>query len=131
MCEQRAMDTGMELREISGVSTRKRLRAATPLQTADPDMATGAAALQVAISEIKQLHEERLRQQADFEAMLRQRDEELQRLRSQLSPFRNRASGDSGARNADARETDARAAIGFKLKPDTFDGTVPLREFFS
>jgi len=29
------------------------------------------------------------------------------------------------------RETPVRAELGYKLKPDTFDGTVSLREYFS
>jgi len=72
---------------------------------------------------------------------LQQRDEELRLLEQriftrerQLSPFNNRASGDSGSRSdniRENRENHVRGDLGFKLKPDTFDGTVSLREYFS
>jgi len=91
----------------------------------------------------------------------RQRDEELQQLRIQLSRSHNisndatvrdidaAASGDAiaTAQNANmiasgsacvvSRGADADASAdvyvesGLKLKPDTYDGTVPLREFFT
>lgn len=35
------------------------------------------------------------------------------------------------ARVADVEECDACAELGYKLKPDSFDGTTPLRKFFS
>lgn len=74
-----------------------------------------------------------------FEAVLQQRDEELQRLEQrisardrQLSPSDNRACGDSGSRYDNyTRENRVRTELGFKLKPDTFDGTVSLREYFA
>jgi len=59
--------------------------------------------------------------------MLRRREEE--HYINQLSPSMNRVSGD--LRVANSGEGSARAALGYKLKPDTFDGSVPLREFFS
>lgn len=59
--------------------------------------------------------------------MLRRRDEEQHS--NQLSPSFNRASGDS--RDANSGEGSARAELGYKLKPDNYDGLVPLRKFFS
>lgn len=94
--------------------------------------------------------------EAEFSALLQQRGEELQCLRnSQLSPSFNVALGDAGPRDvlaavsvvpadtqaelgydalaefAGSRNTRVELVWNYKLKPDTFDGTVPLREFFS
>lgn len=144
--------------------TRSR-RAAAVNETADAD------ALQAALRELREMRDERDQrladQQARFEALLREKDEQLRQLElrisshhtQQLSPSENRASGDtpnnfptrgdfpacatsrsanaSAATNASAEifatETtaDFRAKTGLKLKPDTYDGKVPLREFLS
>lgn len=96
---------------------------------------TEAEVLRTALDEIRQLREERLQQQLHFEAEIQQRDEELRRLQqristreteNQLSLSSARACGDTRS-----RENCVRAELGFKLKPDTFDGTVSLREYFS
>ena len=70
--------------------------------------------------------------------MLRRHDEELQTLRQtrsaiQLSPSNYRANHDLeiGHTGENARNENACSDIGYKLKPDIFDGSVPLREFFS
>ncbi|KAM0730354.1 hypothetical protein ACS0PU_002683 [Formica fusca] len=138
----------------AGVSTRKRSRlTSTAATTSGPSLE--AITLQSAMREIRELREERLQQRADFgtqlrqhdeqravfEAQLRERDEALrgmeQRIRlldnnNQVSRPINRNFLPNIAPNF---ERDARVNIntelGFKLKPDIFDGTVPLREFFS
>lgn len=82
--------------------------------------------------EIRELQEERLQMRAEFEAQLRERDNELRRLEErlqqerhpQLSPPNNRV---SISRN----ESLVRNELGYKLKPDSFDGSVPLREFMT
>lgn len=84
------------------------------------------------------MREEQSRRETEFSSMLRQRDDELHQIKqtlSQLSPSNftglNSASecaavaGESGDGAVCTRAND------LKLKPDTFDGTVPLREFFS
>jgi len=119
-----------ELQDLAaGPSTRKRVRAATPLPAAAPGLTTESATLQAAMRELQQLRGERLHERDEFEARLRQRDEMLrtmeERLRllsnTQLSPPDNRA------RNADSNSPE----LGFKLKPDNYDGGVPLREFLT
>ena len=88
--------------------------------------------LLAAMEEIRQLREERDQQQSRFEKELQQRDEELRRLErrittqglNQLSLSENRETGD-------ASNNDFCVKAGLKLKPDTFDGKVPLREFLS
>mgnify|MGYP002717615413 CR=1 FL=1 len=98
--------------------------------------------LRIATQEIRRLQEERREQQARFEAELLRRDEELRRLeeriasredRSQLSLSDNRACGDLSVNRVPnvVSENDFRSKMGFKLKPDVFDGKVPLREFLS
>lgn len=108
---------------------RKRARSSTPAgESASSEVPH--TALQAAMREIRQLQEERIRQQADFEARLQQRDEVLQELQerlqqNELSQFNNRESAAGINRDSLNRE------LGFELKPDIFDGTVPLREFLS
>lgn len=134
--------------------------------------------LQSVVQEVQKLRDEHARKETDFAAMLRQRDEELQRLREriassglelqqlreriadngrqheqQLSPSDNRTFRNSGenargfadrgfadrvfadrgfAERGFADRGDAlRAELGYKMKPDTYDGGAPLREFFS
>jgi len=92
------------------------------------------ALLRSAMEELRQMREEREQQQQQreqLETALRLRDEELQRLQeqSQLSPTNNGNSvrSDTGNSNENAVTNE----LGYKLKPHNFDGTVPLREFFS
>jgi len=80
---------------------------------------------------------ERQQERESFEMRLRQREEELcrleagglQRISQQLSLTNNENNvrSDSGNSNENAVTNE----LGYKLKPDNFDGTVPLREFFS
>lgn len=100
--------------------TRKRARTTTPEPT-DMDLRT-------IVDEIRQLKDDQIQRERDFTEMLRLRDEEIQRLKEQISPSNNNrilvetASG-SNIVNGNV--------LGFKLKPDTYDGTVPLREFLA
>jgi len=138
----------------SAPTTRKRLRPETTEFTPE------STALQSVMREIRQLREEQARREAEMAARERQRDEELQQLRIQLSRSYNipndavrgidaAASGDAiaiaqsvntiasggacvASRSADAdASADIQVEFGLKLKPDTYDGTVPLREFFA
>lgn len=89
-----------------------------------------------AMDEIRQLREERVLQQQRFEAVLQQRDEELRRLEQRITSREDAQLSLSENRTPDTRacgdlNNDFRARTGFKLKPDTFDGKVPLREFLS
>lgn len=121
---------------------------------------TETDALQAALRELREMRAEREREQARFETLLREKDDQLRQLElrissqrnDQLSPSNNRASGDtrinyracastasaaitasaaSAAINASEATGDFHAKTGFKLKPDTYDGKVPLREFLS
>ncbi|XP_036148536.1 uncharacterized protein LOC118647560 [Monomorium pharaonis] len=109
-------------------TTRKRARE----QTSESTMSE-TAVLQAVLQEMRTMREEQARRESEFVVLLRQRKEELSRLRNfQLSPSINRASGDNVLGTAgDTCGNRARTKLGFKLKPDTFDGTVPLREFLS
>ena len=119
----------------SGVSTRKRMRAATPLHTATSEVTTVAMALEAAIQEIRLIREEQQQQRAAFDVLLRQRDEEIRRMErnpqphNQLSPSINRSLENVISNNEG--ENIVHSRLGFKLKADTFDGTAPLREFLS
>lgn len=76
--------------------------------------------------------EERLRQQAQFEVELHRREEELRRLEERMRLRENQLSP-SNNRNIEnrLRENFAGNELGYKLKPDNFDGGVPLREFLT
>lgn len=138
------MSTRSEQEAGAGVATRKRLRQrdATPLDMTEASTSSESSALQVALREIQQLHAERVRQQEEFQAQLRRRDEMLrgmeERLRRmdeiQLSRNNLRENERVPIRIASADDLDTRESIskelGFKLKPDTFDGTGSIREFF-
>lgn len=124
-------------------TTRKRLR----IETSQPS--SEMLDMRTVIQEIRQLREEQTRRDMESAALLRQRDEELQRIREELRAYQislsdngnlrnSRVSGDrvmnaienvSGSRREVTNEY--RGELGFKLKPDTFDGGVPLREFMS
>lgn len=114
----------------SALPTRKRARVETEIE-----------ALKAALEEIRQMREKRLRREEENFAIQRRHEEELQQLRQQLSPSNFRISDNSagGGESASAyRRMDVenpnfrtRTDIGYKLKPDTFDGTVPVTEFFA
>jgi len=104
------------------------------------------------LSEVQQLREEQRRAQQEFAEALRQRDAEIQRLQQatgglveqQISPSNNISffgvrdrvahscadGGDAGARAQECVESrDSFRAEVIKLKPDTYDGSVTLKEF--
>lgn len=93
-----------------------------------------AEVLRAVMQELRQLREERRQDRAEFVALLRQREEsqrELEQRINELSQTSNRIvnvgefSGEEGAENSSVGQ------IGVKLKPDVFDGSVPLREYFT
>jgi len=114
-----------------GPTTRKRQREETPELTTE-------TMLQAVLQEIRQMREAYARKEEQLETAIRQRDEEIQLLRAatattQLSPTDNigvRESVCAGAGVASAWG-DVRAESVLKLKPDTYDGSVPWREFLS
>jgi len=139
------------------MTTRKRKLVVSEQATDTPSTADArenspfASSLRTVLNEIQQLREEQKRAQQDFAEALRQRDNEIQQLRQsggfvdQISPSENICSS-GGVRNravysrADGGDTGARAlesdvprdlfyADVIKLKPDTFDGSVPWNEF--
>jgi len=73
------------------------------------------------------MREEQARREEEIAVMLRRHDEELQLLQGsrsqpsqQLNPPNNRA-----------RIENLNFKLGYKLKPDNYDGSVPLREFLT
>jgi len=146
LCEKRAAIDEMAF----APTTKKRLRSETTEFTPE------STALQSVMREIRQLREGQARREMAMRE--RQRNEEFQQLRIQLSRSYNisndtvrgidaAAIGDAIAtaqsvntiasggacvafRGADA-SADIQVEFGLKLKPDTYDGTVPLREFFA
>jgi len=112
-------------------STRKRLRERTPEPTTE-------TMLEVVLQEIRQMREVYARKEEQLETAIRQRDEEIQLLRAtaattQLSPTNNIGARESACAEAGVASAwgDVRAESMLKLKPDTYDGSVPWREFLS
>ncbi|KAL0130244.1 hypothetical protein PUN28_002082 [Cardiocondyla obscurior] len=102
-----------------------------------------AAAFESLRQEMRQLRVEQEQREESLRAEIRLRDDAITRMQSrilQLSPSNNfsRVSGvlpaEGGASfvpNVPPVEGDARSVSGLNLKLDTYDGSVPLREFFS
>jgi len=136
------MATRTEQRAGAGVATRKRLRlqSVPASDSIEESSTTEASTLQAVMREIRQLQSERRQQQEEFaeeirmwDDMLREMEERMQNYEIQLSRRNNRVDERIAQRDSaelDSRETIAKE-LGFKLKPDNFDGTVPLREFFT
>ena len=118
------------------------------------ETSSAEALLRTVMEELKQMREERalqLQQQKDLAILVRQREEELRRLRennNQLSLSNNSAAnviGNMRVQNDLPLESETvviagervtsrtlfNGEPGFKLKPDTYDGSTSLREFFS
>lgn len=123
----------------SPVKTRSRVAEMAAVETA-----TTGNVLEAVLRELQQIREERRlerqeqqRLREEMEASLRERDSALRRLEeqftAQLSPSKN-ISGNENSNNMRAMDVDS-SAIGapriIKLKPDIYDGAVPLREFIS
>lgn len=82
--------------------------------------------------EIRELREERQQMRAEFEAQLRERDGELRHLEESLQRewYPQLSSPNNRARDADLNLANLNSPkLGFKLKPDNYDGSAPLREF--
>ncbi|XP_029178454.1 uncharacterized protein LOC114946194 [Nylanderia fulva] len=113
----------------------------TPLRTTNSEETSDwTDALQEALEQIRELREERSQQQAQFVTMLQQRDEELRRLQerlvtwenNQLSPLHNRIPNNTTRRNSKLNNViHNNFELGYKLKPENFDGSVSLREFIA
>ena len=114
----------------SPIVTRKKARG----EVAQNDAAEStleAATLQAILAEIRGMREEQARCEMELSARLQRQEDELQELRNQqLSRSIIREGGDPGARFVSEREGKVRVQC-VKLKPDTFDGTAPLPEFFA
>jgi len=103
------------------------------------ELTSAEALLRAAMEELRQMRGEREQQQQQreqLETALRLRDEEIQRLQGhyQLSPTNNREI--SGMRLNENLGNDTRSSfnfsqLGYKLKPDIYDGSAPLREFLA
>lgn len=110
--------------------SRKRLRAPSPEGSSE------AVSLQAALHEIRQLREELRERQAEYTSNLRQQQTELEQLQErlqrtsiQLSP--NNREITASVSNRVASQMSVRGESNYKLKPDIYDGSAPLREFFS
>jgi len=87
--------------------------------------------LRMAMEELRQLKEERVLQQQrqeEFTTMLQSRDEELRNLHERILQLSH--SNNISTTN-DLFSGTMRSGLGYKLKPDVFDGDVLLREFLS
>lgn len=107
---------------------------APPRATISRESPEQASIVQAALEEIRQLHEERLQQQTQFETLLQQRDEQLRRLEERFSLRENQlivSLHQNSLNNNRAVENSARNDLGYKLKPENYDGSVPLREFLT
>ena len=102
--------------------------------------------LKALLEEMRLLRESQARREEEQASTLRRHEEELRRL--QLSLSVNRAAGEvasvgesagregaagdgAGAEVGTFCESRESAGLGLKLKPDIFDGSVPLREYLS
>lgn len=120
-------------------------------ESVEGETSSAETLLRTAMEELKQMREERalqIRQQEDLVTLLRQREMELRHLQeNQLSLSCNSAANKTrDARDQNILPLERETVItgeeetsrillnnesGLKLKPDTFDGSTPLREFFS
>jgi len=94
------------------------------VEATDPEML-----LRMAMEKLRQLKEERVLQQQrqkEFATMLQSRDEELRNLRERILQLSH--SNNISTTN-DLLSGTMRSGLGYKLKPDVFNGDVPLREF--
>lgn len=96
-----------------------------------PETAQESTALQAILTEMRGMRQEQTRREEDFAAALRQRDAELERLQQQIQLSRSTNLSAAEPESGGSDLCGARVALGYKLKPDTFDGSVSLREFFS
>jgi len=84
--------------------------------------------LQAATEELRQLREERVQQrlrEQEIITLLAQRDESVRRLEERIGQI----SGESNPISLNRENLSH--GLGYKLKPDIYDGSVPLREFLA
>jgi len=125
-----------EVFEMTTLHSPRRTRSQTTTGTPSAETVAStpeAEILRIILQEIGRLREE---QKTDREST----QAELRRLESQISRSNNISArrdgacmiGDSSAsRDGFCVPSTSSASVGIKLKPDTFDGTVPLREFLT
>ena len=110
--------------------TRRRAQAQeTSLRGEATEPASEAAALQELLAEVRTLRQEHSQMREEFS----RREEELRKeLRQEAQHALPQLSTPlvSFSRSATGGDSDARG-LGLKIKPDTYDGGVPLREFLS
>jgi len=95
-------------------------------ETTEPEML-----LRLAMEELRQLREDRVlhqQRQDEFVTMLQTRDEELRELRERISQL---SRSNNISTTNDLLPGTTHSGLGYRLKPDVFDGEVPLREFLS
>ena len=108
----------------TGIQLRKRPRPATPAQLSENEMLRALREELITLREDRRLQQER---EAELLTRLQQRDDALQRFeQTQLSLSNNilPANGVTFAENS-------RYELGYKLKPDVYDGSVPLTEYLN
>lgn len=102
---------------------RKRARTATSERSAEMD-------LQTVVDEIHFLREEHAHREQTLMDLLRRREKELSHIR-QLSLSNNiNIHRENESEIPRISESNMSVALGYKLKPDTYNGSAPLREFF-
>ena len=109
----------------TGIQLRKRPRPATPAQLSDNEMLRALREELFTLREDRRLQQER---EAELLTRLQQRDDALLRFErlSQLS-----SSDNIPPTNGVSLAENSRYELGYKLKPDVYDGSVPLREFLN
>jgi len=115
-----------------------RLQDTTPFSSSS-ESSSESATLQTITQELRQLRAEQQQQLEKFESQLRQRDEMIQRMEermrlnegtNQLSQFDN-ITNSTGDREILSRCVTRVEHVGFKIKPDSYDGSAPLHEFLN
>ncbi|RLU19027.1 hypothetical protein DMN91_009385 [Ooceraea biroi] len=84
-------------------------------------------ALRMVLEELKQFREERHQERQERQQM----QAEMQRMEQRLVERSVPQISERSANVSAGGDGGARRNLGYKLKPDIFDGTVPLREFFA
>lgn len=99
-------------------------------------MSTETETLRAILQEFSQLREEQKIEREQMQTEMRLRDETLHRLEKEINQINrsNNISVYANKREIIPEQNDLCASLntnlGYKLKPDTFDGTGSLREFF-
>jgi len=121
------------------IHSPRRTRSQTTVGTAIAEMSTStpeAEVLRSILQEIGRLREEQKAEREATRAELRRLEQDITQLshinnisvtRGETHAFEN----DSAARNEACVSGNDSVRAGFKFKPDTFDGSVPLREYLT